>query len=534
MDTLPLETLQRIFELACTDGGRTGHSLSLVSKGIRTAARTTRFHSIALIASPRRLQSFIDLYQRECDPTREGKPRIQHLHIAFPVGEPGRIAYVLNGPDLFWPLAHSRSLEPTPSPLARSNLHALAETHNVLVFESGVRRDGAAGTYSTRASQLTPKRNAVRPSMSMKSLLVAVRRYRTAAMELVTGRRRTSRSDHRTTSPNHLRSPVADHLGPTSYEEYCDTAQILFQLVAPDLVTLVVQYGFTSGPTYGHKPRLAIVDRSFPRLQEAAFVGVDDPRMLLSHVNGAADTPIFPMLTHLHVAPGYTAACGICLSFWTTHAPGVTHLGVSRAEDFLDDIAGAVGLRMPQEEPSGSYSLHITSSDDSLAYSIITPLPSSSPAPLEPPLTPMYPSVRHLVLQSSPLRTKAGCRYGGSERSSFARDRESERSERVARMCGSCEANGFEAFRAKAPVDGDFVHYYEQARRRWLERMTDGGDGAGGWRGDQVITVTKYDLWYVRRRRPQVSLTAMHGNHLFCLIYRHLLPHESWPTYDDH
>lgn len=479
MDTLPLETLQRIFELACTDGGRTGHSLSLVSKGIRAAARMTRFYSVALIASPRRLQLFFDLYQRECDPTRGGKPRIQHLHIAFPVGEPGRIAYVLNGPDLFWPLAHSRSLEPAPSPLARSNLHAFAKSHNALVIVSDVRRDGAASTYTTRAPWPAPKRNAVRPSMWMKSLLVAVRRYRTTAMELLTGRRHTSRSEHRTTSPDHLRGPVADRRGPTSYEEYCDAAQILFQLVAPDLVTLVVQYGFTSGPTYSHEPRLPIVDRPFPRLQEAAFVGVNDPRMLLSDVNGTADTPIFPMLTHLHVAPGYMAERGLCLPFWTTHAPGVTHLGVSRAEDFLDDIAGAVGLRVPHKEPSGPYRLRSTSSDDSLVYSTITPLPSSSPAPLEPPLTPMYPSVRYLVLQPSPPMTDDVYRCGKGW--AFTRDSESER---VARMCGSCEANGFEAFQANAPMDGDFVHYYEQARRRWLERMTDGGDGAGGWRGD--------------------------------------------------
>ncbi|EIW62616.1 uncharacterized protein TRAVEDRAFT_42965 [Trametes versicolor FP-101664 SS1] len=118
MDTLPLETLQHIFELACTDGGRTGNSLSLVSKGIRAAVRTTRFHSIALIASPRRLQSFIDLYRRECDPARGDRPRIQHMHVAFPYIDLEAIVHVVGGGrHVLAPGAHAlaRTLPECPS-----------------------------------------------------------------------------------------------------------------------------------------------------------------------------------------------------------------------------------------------------------------------------------------------------------------------------------------------------------------------------------------------------------------------------------
>ncbi|OSD01361.1 hypothetical protein PYCCODRAFT_1436592 [Trametes coccinea BRFM310] len=87
MENLPLDLLRRIFELACTDGGYTGNSLSLTSKAIRKASRATRFHSIFLNAGPRRLRSFLDLYERECDASFEDKPRIRHLYASFHVSD---------------------------------------------------------------------------------------------------------------------------------------------------------------------------------------------------------------------------------------------------------------------------------------------------------------------------------------------------------------------------------------------------------------------------------------------------------------
>ncbi|KAH9858614.1 hypothetical protein C2E23DRAFT_713116, partial [Lenzites betulinus] len=80
MQTLPAELCGRIFEFACIDGGHTGCALALVSKHIRAVARKSRFHSVALInESPRRFREFVALYERECDPAKGDKPRIQHL-----------------------------------------------------------------------------------------------------------------------------------------------------------------------------------------------------------------------------------------------------------------------------------------------------------------------------------------------------------------------------------------------------------------------------------------------------------------------
>ncbi len=52
MDHCPTEILLRIFTLACTDGGRTGCALSLVSHAMRTASEPVRFHTVALQSVP--------------------------------------------------------------------------------------------------------------------------------------------------------------------------------------------------------------------------------------------------------------------------------------------------------------------------------------------------------------------------------------------------------------------------------------------------------------------------------------------------
>ena len=48
MRDLPVELLQQIFALACTDGGYTGCSLSLVSRRFHDVVHTARYHSVAL------------------------------------------------------------------------------------------------------------------------------------------------------------------------------------------------------------------------------------------------------------------------------------------------------------------------------------------------------------------------------------------------------------------------------------------------------------------------------------------------------
>ncbi|KAI0666585.1 hypothetical protein C8Q78DRAFT_435934 [Trametes maxima] len=83
MESLPLEILQKIFLLACTDGGSTGNALSLTSKTIRAAARRDRFHTLRLVADLEPLLKFIALYARECALGEQDKPRIRHLHLTF-------------------------------------------------------------------------------------------------------------------------------------------------------------------------------------------------------------------------------------------------------------------------------------------------------------------------------------------------------------------------------------------------------------------------------------------------------------------
>ncbi|KAI1796044.1 hypothetical protein LXA43DRAFT_988087 [Ganoderma leucocontextum] len=75
---LPVELLDSIFSYACTDGGYTGRSLSLVSAHFREVARHIRFQSIAL-ASLRHIKSFLACLTRERVYT---KVRVRHLFLS--------------------------------------------------------------------------------------------------------------------------------------------------------------------------------------------------------------------------------------------------------------------------------------------------------------------------------------------------------------------------------------------------------------------------------------------------------------------
>ncbi|TBU38809.1 hypothetical protein BD309DRAFT_994195 [Dichomitus squalens] len=83
LEDLPLEILHSIFLDACTDGGKTGCSLSLVSKGIHAASRAARFHSVSLLAPTLvNLYRFLMVYNDACSAAKNagvGTPRVQHL-----------------------------------------------------------------------------------------------------------------------------------------------------------------------------------------------------------------------------------------------------------------------------------------------------------------------------------------------------------------------------------------------------------------------------------------------------------------------
>lgn len=86
LESLPLEIIEEIIFLACTDGGYTGCSLASVSKFIRTISRSARFHSIVLFSdSCYTLDSFLACFKiAKHEAGKEGgvRPRIRHLCLA--------------------------------------------------------------------------------------------------------------------------------------------------------------------------------------------------------------------------------------------------------------------------------------------------------------------------------------------------------------------------------------------------------------------------------------------------------------------
>ncbi|KAI8982798.1 hypothetical protein BD414DRAFT_548866, partial [Trametes punicea] len=69
--------------LRLTDGGRTGCSLALVSRRIRAASRSSRFYSVALFSSPRKIKQFLYAYERERSRAPDMLPRVRHLWLSY-------------------------------------------------------------------------------------------------------------------------------------------------------------------------------------------------------------------------------------------------------------------------------------------------------------------------------------------------------------------------------------------------------------------------------------------------------------------
>ncbi|KAI0334672.1 hypothetical protein GY45DRAFT_1318281 [Cubamyces sp. BRFM 1775] len=84
LEDLPFELLEQIFRLACTDGGRTGCSLSLVSKHVRAASISTRFRSVSIPVSEDTLQldRFFQSFEHACVQAilqRAPRPHVRHM-----------------------------------------------------------------------------------------------------------------------------------------------------------------------------------------------------------------------------------------------------------------------------------------------------------------------------------------------------------------------------------------------------------------------------------------------------------------------
>ena len=86
MEFLPLETVQQIFAHACSDGGPTGASLSLVSCAFRSAVRPVRLHSVAL-RSCRSAALFLRTLRADMAVAEGGTPVVRHLLALFSTHE---------------------------------------------------------------------------------------------------------------------------------------------------------------------------------------------------------------------------------------------------------------------------------------------------------------------------------------------------------------------------------------------------------------------------------------------------------------
>ncbi|KAH9854929.1 hypothetical protein C2E23DRAFT_911402 [Lenzites betulinus] len=83
MENLSPELLEPIFALACTDGGRTGCSLSRTSTYFRAVSRSVRFNSTALVSgSPQQVVQFLASFTKEQERATSLKPRVRHLCLA--------------------------------------------------------------------------------------------------------------------------------------------------------------------------------------------------------------------------------------------------------------------------------------------------------------------------------------------------------------------------------------------------------------------------------------------------------------------
>ena len=81
---LPPELLHEIFLNACTDGGRTGCSLALVSKATRALSSAARFNSVALMSGSNwKVRRFLKVFDEARHAANQepgvAEPRIKHL-----------------------------------------------------------------------------------------------------------------------------------------------------------------------------------------------------------------------------------------------------------------------------------------------------------------------------------------------------------------------------------------------------------------------------------------------------------------------
>ncbi|KAI9059231.1 hypothetical protein FKP32DRAFT_1580386 [Trametes sanguinea] len=330
MKRLPLDLLRRIFELACTDGGYTGNSLSSTSKAIRTASRATRFHSVFLNAGPRRLQSFLSLYERGCDASLGEKPPIRHLYASFHVSD-----------------LRERQPERPLAPPPRKNHLELSEDFL-----------GADDDAESDASDIDERLANLRREMGLDS-------------------------DSAVSS-----SPRCAE--PTSSPEYREAARRLFRLVAPDIRSLVIQMGYN----YRAKLDPPILEGVYPFLRELVLVGGTNPHDLFVegsmngpllpslvhlHLGTGVINPTLHLSSWSTIAPNVThlRITGNCRLWELEHAVGVVYQPTRIADhpspvvSFLQRLSRSLSAQSTPPPPP-IY--------PSLRYLLIQPDPAPGPA----------------------------------------------------------------------------------------------------------------------------------------------------------
>ncbi|CDO69563.1 hypothetical protein BN946_scf184759.g3 [Trametes cinnabarina] len=80
---LPIEVLQQIFAYACTDGGYTAYSISLVSRYCQEVVHPLRLHNVALF-SIRQIESFVHYLERDDIPypQLQSQSGVRHLFLS--------------------------------------------------------------------------------------------------------------------------------------------------------------------------------------------------------------------------------------------------------------------------------------------------------------------------------------------------------------------------------------------------------------------------------------------------------------------
>ncbi|KAI0657885.1 hypothetical protein C8Q70DRAFT_246810 [Cubamyces menziesii] len=130
LESLPYELLEQIFRNACTDGGRTGCALSLVSKRIRALSRSSRFHSVSLLSGTcSQLSCFLDTFERarkEAAASGEATPRVRHLCILLTTAQG---SFIPSGPYF---ASCPLDVEPKPGDLSREDPLPYAERRVIL------------------------------------------------------------------------------------------------------------------------------------------------------------------------------------------------------------------------------------------------------------------------------------------------------------------------------------------------------------------------------------------------------------------